>query len=134
MTSMERDIQKMLAEGASYDTIRTMLDEMEAAAKAEQNSKLTEAREAMVDAAIQYLIALDVISEEELAEIDMTPIMLSIEEGEKEIKDLLKTLDRLGGLFDPTPQKTVIKVRPVETHADAEKVIKDFVTKLEGLK
>lgn len=136
MVNMEQQLMAMMANGADYDTLRATLDKMEAEAKAKQDSILIEARETMVDAAIKYLVALGVITEAEIAEMDMTPIMQSIEEGEKEIKDVLATITKLGGFFDsnPNPKPRVVKVRPIETPMDAEKVIKDFVTKLEGLK
>lgn len=134
MVNMEQQLMAMMANGADYDTLRATLDKMEAEAKAKQDSILIEARETMVDAAIKYLVALGVITEAEIAEMDMTPIMQSIEEGEREIKDVLATITKLGGIFDSNPKPRVMKVRPIETPMDAEKVIKDFVTKLEGLK
>lgn len=123
MTSMERNIQEMLAKGASYDTIRTMLDEMEKAEKAAKDKHVVKAREAVINAIVEYLLTLGVVTKEELAEIDMDTIMEMLIQTENELLTLTSSMAKFGeflGLKEPIK----IKITPEPSDED---ILKNFI-------
>ena len=128
-------IKQLLAEGMTYEDLRLMLTEMEETEKAKENEALISAREALVEAVINYFVELKLITKEELVNIDMTDIMVSIEEGEKELKDMLSTFSRLGGVLNGMGSPRVSRPRVATTSgASPDDILKNFLNGLEGLK
>lgn len=82
MTMLERDLQRMLNSGASYEAIKDMLEQMEEkekareeelrreAARKAEDAKVTAARTKLIEATGNYMMALGWMTEAEINEVD----------------------------------------------------------------
>lgn len=132
MTSMEMDIKNMLKQGATYSSIREMIDKIEEedrrAEDALRKAKVGTARVKLVEAASDYVMAMGVeVTPEDLAKLEQE--LVKIEELIKNSADFVK-----GFTTKPNVRKVIVK--PVDSsdskgNAD-EEVIQDFLDQIFG--
>lgn len=114
--------------------IQAKREELEAAEKAKAEEKervLTAAREALVQAAVDYLIIGEFLSEEDLKDVDWTALMDMVKEAEQELADYIQVLSKIKNTPDLLPAfsiKTVKKPRVevkerAATPSDHEKLL-----------
>ena len=98
---MDKIIASLLAEGMTYEDIINKVmeaqkeDEAKAAAAAKEQA-IAEARRKVVEAAVNYAYALEVVTEEEIEALD-------VEQLEKEFIAMEKNLNMLKNMFTSTP-------------------------------
>lgn len=132
MTSMEMDIKNMLSQGATYNSIREMIDKIEEedrrAEDALRKAKVGTARVKLVEAASDYAMAMGVEATlEDLAKLEQE--LVKMEEFITNSADLLK-----GFTSKPNVRKVVVK--PVNSSDSKEnvdeEVIQDFLDQIFG--
>lgn len=132
MTSMEMDIKNMLSQGATYNSIREMIDKIEEedrrAEDALRKAKVGTARVKLVEAASDYAMAMGVeATPEDLAKLEQE--LVKMEGFIINSADLLKE-------FTSKPNVRKVIVKPVNSsdskeNAD-EEVIQDFLDQIFG--
>jgi Mg2+ and Co2+ transporter CorA len=132
MTSMEMDIKNMLKQGATYNSIREIVDKIEEedrkAEDALRKAKVGTARVKLVEAASDYVMAMGVeVTPEDLAKLEQE--LVRMEELIKNSADFIK-----GFTSKPNVRKVIVK--PVDSsdskgNAD-EEVIQDFLDQIFG--
>jgi Mg2+ and Co2+ transporter CorA len=132
MTSMEMDIKNMLKQGATYSSIREIVDKIEEedrrAEDALRKAKVGTARVKLVEAASDYVMAMGVeVTPEDLAKLEQE--LVRMEELIKNSADFIK-----GFTTRPSVRKVIVK--PVDSsdskgNAD-EEVIQDFLDQIFG--
>lgn len=132
MTSMEMDIKNMLSQGATYNSIREMIDKIEEedrrAEDALRKAKVGTARVKLVEAASDYAMAMGVeATPEDLAKLEQE--LVKMEGFIINSADLLKE-------FTSKPNVRKVVVKPVNSsdskeNAD-EEVIQDFLDQIFG--
>ena len=132
MTSMEMDIKNMLSQGATYNSIREMIDKIEEedrrAEDALRKAKVGTARVKLVEAASDYAMAMGVeATPEDLAKLEQE--LAKMEEFITNSADLLK-----GFTSKPNVRKVVVKpVNSSDSKENAdEEVIQDFLDQIFG--
>lgn len=132
MTSMEMDIKNMLSQGATYNSIRGMIDKIEEedrrAEDALRKAKVGTARVKLVEAASDYAMAMGVEATlEDLAKLEQE--LVKMEEFITNSADLLK-----GFTSKPNVRKVVVKpVNSSDSKENAdEEVIQDFLDQIFG--
>lgn len=132
MTSMEMDIKNMLSQGATYNSIREMIDKIEEedrrAEDALRKAKVGTARVKLVEAASDYAMAMGVEATlEDLAKLEQE--LVKMEEFITNSADLLK-----GFTSKPNVRKVVVKpVNSSDSKENAdEEVIQDFLDQIFG--
>lgn len=132
MTSMEMDIKNMLSQGATYDSIRGMIDKIEEedrrAEDALRKAKVGTARVKLVEAASDYAMAIGVeATPEDLAKLEQE--FVKMEEFITNSADLLK-----GFTSKPNVRKVVVKpVNSSDSKGNVdEEVIQDFLDQIFG--
>ena len=132
MTSMEMDIKNMLSQGATYNSIREMIDKIEEedrrAEDALRKAKVGRARVKLVEAASDYVMAMGVeVTPEDLAKLEQE--LVKMEGFITNSADLLK-----GFTSKPNVRKVVVK--PVNSSDSKgnkdEEVIQDFLDQIFG--
>ena len=132
MTSMEMDIKNMLSQGATYNSIREMIDKIEEedrrAEDALRKAKVGAARVRLVEAASDYVMAMGVkVTPEDLAKLEQERVKM---EGL-----ITNSADLFKGLTTkPSVRKVIVK--PIDSsdskgNAD-EEVIQDFLDQIFG--
>ena len=132
MTSMEMDIKNMLSQGATYNSIREMIDKIEEedrrAEDALRKAKVGAARVRLVEAASDYVMAMGVkVTPEDLAKLEQE--LVKMEGLITNSADLFK-----GFTTKPSVRKVIVK--PIDSsdskgNAD-EEVIQDFLDQIFG--
>ena len=132
MTSMEMDIKNMLSQGATYNSIREMIDKIEEedrrAEDALRKAKVGAARVRLVEAASDYVMAMGVkVTPEDLAKLEQE--LVKMEGLITNSADLFKGLTT-----KPSVRKVIVK--PIDSsdskgNAD-EEVIQDFLDQIFG--
>lgn len=132
MTSMEMDIKNMLSQGATYNSIREMIDKIEEedrrAEDALRKAKVGTARVKLVEAASDYVMAMGVeVTPEDLAKLEQE--LVKMEGFITNSADLLK-----GFTSKPNVRKVVVKpVNSSDSKGNAdEEVIQDFLDQIFG--
>ena len=132
MTSMEMDIKNMLSQGATYNSIREMIDKIEEedrrAEDALRKAKVGAARVKLVEAASDYVMAIGVeVTPEDLAKLEQE--LVKMEGFITNSADLLK-----GFTSKPNVRKVVVKpVNSSDSKGNAdEEVIQDFLDQIFG--
>ena len=132
MTSMEMDIKNMLSQGATYNSIREMIDKIEEedrrAEDALRKAKVGTARVKLVEAASDYVMAMGVeVTPEDLAKLEQE--LVKMEGFITNSADLLK-----GFTSKPNVRKVVVKpVNSSDSKENAdEEVIQDFLDQIFG--
>lgn len=132
MTSMEMDIKNMLSQGATYNSIREMIDKIEEedrrAEDALRKAKVGTARVKLVEAASDYAMAMGVeATPEDLAKLEQE--LVKMEGFITNSADLLK-----GFTSKPNVRKVVVKpVNSSDSKGNAdEEVIQDFLDQIFG--
>ena len=132
MTSMEMDIKNMLSQGATYNSIREMINKIEEedrrAEDALRKAKVGTARVKLVEAASDYAMAMGVeVTPEDLAKLEQE--LVKMEEFITNSADLLK-----GFTSKPNVRKVVVKpVNSSDSKENAdEEVIQDFLDQIFG--
>ena len=132
MTSMEMDIKNMLSQGATYNSIREMIDKIEEedrrAEDALREAKVGTARVKLVEAASDYVMAMGVkVTPEDLAKLEQE--LVKMEGFITNSADLLK-----GFTSKPNVRKVVVKpVNSSDSKENAdEEVIQDFLDQIFG--
>ena len=132
MTSMEMDIKNMLSQGATYNSIREMIDKIEEedrrAEDALREAKVGTARVKLVEAASDYVMAMGVkVTPEDLAKLEQE--LVKMEGFITNSADLLK-----GFTSKPNVRKVVVKpVNSSDSKGNAdEEVIQDFLDQIFG--
>ena len=116
-------------EGLTVEDLKAAITEMEKAEeakareeKAKKEAKLDEARVAMLDAAVQYLLQIGVIDEEEVKTMDVSKTLADLKEVEGQLMQYIKFMKRLD------VPKIKFKVSEVED-GDIE-IIKKFLSRI----
>ena len=132
MTSMEMDIKNMLSQGATYNSIREMINKIEEedrrAEDALRKAKVGTARVKLVEAASDYAMAMGVeATPEDLAKLEQE--LVKMEGFITNSADLLK-----GFTSKPNVRKVVVKpVNSSDSKGNAdEEVIQDFLDQIFG--
>ena len=132
MTSMEMDIKNMLSQGATYNSIREMIDKIEEedrrAEDALRKAKVGTARVKLVEAASDYVMAMGV----EVTPEDLTKLEQELVKMEGLIKN---SADFVKGLTaKPNVRKVIVKpVNSSDSKGNAdEEVIQDFLDQIFG--
>lgn len=132
MTSMEMDIKNMLSQGATYNSIREMIDKIEEedrrAEDALRKAKVGTARVKLVEAASDYVMAMGVkVTPEDLAKLEQE--LVKMEGFVTNSADLFKGLTT-----KPNVRKVVVKpVNSSDSKGNAdEEVIQDFLDQIFG--
>ena len=132
MTSMEMDIKNMLSQGATYNSIREMIDKIEEedrrAEDALREAKVGTARVKLVEAASDYVMAMGVeVTPEDLAKLEQE--LVKMEGFITNSADLLK-----GFTSKPNVRKVVVKpVNSSDSKGNAdEEVIQDCLDQIFG--
>ena len=107
MTSMEMDIKNMLSQGATYNSIREMIDKIEEedrrAEDALRKAKVGTARVKLVEAASDYVMAMGVeVTPEDLAKLEQE--LVKMEGLIKNSADFVKGLTT-----KPNVRKVIVK-------------------------
>lgn len=130
MTSMEMDIKNMLSQGATYNSIREMIDKIEEEdrrAKDElRKAKVSAARVRFIEATSDYVMAMGVeVTPEELTELEQE--LVKIEGFITNSADLFKGLTT-----KPSVRKVIVK--PIDSSDSKgntdEQVIQDFLDQI----
>lgn len=132
MTSMEMDIKNMLSQGATYNSIREMIDKIEEedrrAEDALRKAKVGTARVKLVEAASDYVMAMGVkVTPEDLAKLEQE--LVKMEGFVTNSADLFKGLTT-----KPNVRKVIVKpVNSSDSKGNAdEEVIQDFLDQIFG--
>lgn len=132
MTSMEMDIKNMLSQGATYNSIREMIDKIEEedrrAEDALRKAKVGTARVKLVKAASDYVMAMGVkVTPEDLAKLEQE--LVKMEGFITNSADLFK-----GFTTKPNVRKVIVKpVNSSDSKGNAdEEVIQDFLDQIFG--
>lgn len=132
MTSMEMDIKNMLSQGATYNSIREMIDKIEEedrrAEDALRKAKVGTARVKLVEAASDYVMAMGVeVTPEDLAKLEQE--LVKMEGLIKNSADFVKGLTT-----KPNVRKVIVKpVNSSDSKGNAdEEVIQDFLDQIFG--
>jgi hypothetical protein len=132
MTSMEMDIKNMLKQGATYNSIREIVDKIEEedrrAEDALRKAKVGTARVKLVEAASDYVMAMGVeVTPEDLAKLEQE--LVKMEGFVTNSADLFKGLTT-----KPNVRKVIVK--PVDSSDSKgnvdEEVIQDFLDQIFG--
>lgn len=132
MTSMEMDIKNMLSQGATYNSIREMIDKIEEedrrAEDALRKAKVGTARVKLVEAASDYVMAMGVeVTPEDLAKLEQE--LVKMEGFITNSADLLK-----GFTSKPNVRKVIVK--PIDSSDSKgnkdEEVIQNFLDQIFG--
>lgn len=99
---------------------------MKAAEKAKREAKLDEARLAMLDAAVQYLLQLGAISEEEVQTMDVSQTLADLKEEEGQLVQYAKFFKMMKKLPFDMP-KVKVRVSEVDDVNNDVEVLEKFL-------
>ena len=99
---------------------------MKAAEEAKREAKLDEARLAMLDAAVQYLLQLGAISEEEVQTMDVSQTLADLKEAEGQLVQYAKFFKMMKELPFEMP-KVKVRVSEVDNVDNDVEVLEKFL-------
>ena len=99
---------------------------MKAAEEAKREAKLDEARLAMLDAAVQYLLQLGAISEEEVQTMDVSQTLAELKEAENQLVQYAKFFKMMKNLPFDVP-KIKVRVNEVDNVDNDVEVLEKFL-------
>ena len=110
---------------AAIEMIKAREAEEAAMAKAQV---LDEARVTMVDAAIKYMLALDIITQEEIDDTDWNGVIEDVKKVEEKLPSILKAIDMMNhGPFGMMTPKIKVRVNGHEANDDEMDILKKFI-------
>ena len=116
MSMLERDLQRMLNSGASYESIKNMLEQMEEkekareeelrreAARKAEDAKITAARTKLIEATGNYMIALGWMTEAEINDVDFQKMEEYFKAMEGHLGNLVRVQNMLSD-WDPVEKE-----------------------------
>jgi hypothetical protein len=129
-------IKERLESGVTAEEImKEFSDELKAAqteVAAQKDNKLTELRQTLINAIVDYIVATGIVTRENIDEEDIANLEEEFIELEEEaaaiakLVKLMKTLDEKHGSEDSSPR---VKVKKLNAE-DADKVIEEFLKRL----
>lgn len=102
---------------------------MKAAEEAKREAQLDEARLAMLDAAVQYLLQLGAIDGEEVQTMDVSQTLAELKEAESQIVQYAKFFKMMKGLSSDVP-KIRVRVSEVDDVNNDVEVIEKFLSRI----
>ena len=99
---------------------------MKAAEEAKREAKLDEARLAMLDAAVQYVLQLGAISEEEVQTMDVSQTLAELKEAENQLVQYAKFFKMMKNLPFDVP-KIKVRVNEVDNVDNDVEVLEKFL-------
>lgn len=116
MSMLERDLQRMLNSGVSYEAIKDMLKQMEEkerareeelrreAARKAEDAKVTAARTKLIEAVGNYMMALGWMTEAEINEVDFEKMEEHFKAMESYVGNIMHIQNMLSD-WDPVPEE-----------------------------
>lgn len=113
-------------EGLTVEDLKAAIVAMEEAEEAKREAKLDEARLAMLDAAVQYLLQLGAISEEEVQTMDVSQTLADLKEAEGQLVQYAKFFKMMKELPFEMP-KVKVRVSEVDDVDNDIEVLEKFL-------
>ena len=114
-------------EGLTVADLEAAIEMIKAREAEKANAEIDDARMTMIDAAIKYLLAIGVMTQEEVEETDWNDIVEDIKSIEAKLPELKKMLKFYDSMTSFSVPKIKVKVNGHEANDDEMDILKKFI-------